>query len=116
VTGEDGTPVSGPKVVDNPEANRFEIVVDGEVAGYAGYRRNGSILSLDHTVVDPRYEGQGLGSTLARAVLDTARDEGLAVRPYCPFIRAYIERHPAYLDLVPADQHARFHLGPAPAD
>jgi uncharacterized protein len=103
--------VSEPTVVDNPEANRFEIVLNGELAGYAEYHRNGSALSVHHTVVDERYEGQGLGSTLARTVLDRARKDGLSVRPFCPFLRSYIERHPAYVDLVPADERVTFHLG-----
>ncbi|GIH77805.1 GNAT family N-acetyltransferase [Planobispora longispora] len=106
-----------PKVVDNPEAGRFEILLDGRKAGFAEYRRKGAKLSLTHTEIDPAFEGRGLGSALARGALDAARAGGLSVLPFCPFIRGYIERHPGYLDLVPADQRARFSLAPAdPAD
>ncbi|MEV1200449.1 N-acetyltransferase, partial [Microbispora rosea] len=45
------------------------------------------------------------------AALDAARDAGLSVLPFCPFVKRYIERHPDYLDLVPADQRARFFDG-----
>ena len=99
-----------PTVVDNPDAGRFEILVDGRVAGFAQYTREGSTLSLHHTEIDPGFEGHGLGSTLARGALDGARSEGLSVLPFCPFIRAYIRRHPEYLDLVPGDQRSRFRL------
>lgn len=102
-----------PQVVDNARAGRFEILVDGETAGSAVYRRAGKKLSFTHTEIDPRFEGRGLGSILARGALDAARAAGMSVLPFCPFIRGYIERHPGYLDLVPPDRRARFGL---PAD
>ena len=104
---------SEPKVVDNPEAGRFEVIVDGEVAGYAEYRRTTSSVAFTHTVVDPRFEGRGLGSVLARGALDATRAAGSSVLPFCPFIRGYIQRHPAYLDLVPPARRAQFQLAPA---
>jgi predicted GNAT family acetyltransferase len=66
-----------------------------------------------HTVIEPRFEGRGLGSLLARGALDATREAGFRVLPFCPFIRGYIERHPAYLDLVPAERRAEFTLAPA---
>ena len=104
---------SAPVVVDAPAASRFEVLVDGRVAGFAQYRRTSSSVSFTHTVVDPAFEGRGLGSVLARGALDATRDAGSPVLPYCPFIRGYIQRHPAYLDLVPADRRAEFALAPA---
>jgi uncharacterized protein len=106
---------SAPVVGDAPAASRFEILVDGAVAGFAEYRRTSSSVSFTHTVVDPAFEGRGLGSVLARDVLDASREAGLTVLPFCPFIRSYIKRHPAYLDLVPAGRRAEFGLAPAPA-
>jgi predicted GNAT family acetyltransferase len=81
-------------VVDNPPAHRYEIRVDGDLAGFVQYRRDGTELALIHTEIDPRFEGHGYGSALARGVLDAARAAGLKVLPYCPFIKAYLERHP----------------------
>jgi predicted GNAT family acetyltransferase len=98
------------RVVDNPVAGRFDIVVDGEPAGLIAYRRAGSRLELTHTEIDSKFEGHGVGSTAVRAALDTARADGLAVLPYCPFVRRYIQRHREYVDLVPADQRPRFDL------
>ncbi|GIH64832.1 GNAT family N-acetyltransferase [Microbispora siamensis] len=100
-----------PQVADNPEASRFEITVDGSLAGFADYRLHGPTISFTHTEIDPAFEGRGLGSTLVRAALDAARDAGLSVLPFCPFVQRYIKRHPdEYLDLVPADRRARFSL------
>lgn len=103
---------NGPTVVDNPVAGRFEVLVDGEVAGFAEYRRTKDATAFTHTVVDPAYEGRGLGSTLARGALDATRAAGSPVLPFCPFIRRYIQRHPAYLDLVPEGRRAEFDLTP----
>jgi len=53
-----------------------------------------------HTVVDPAYEGKGVGSALARAALDEVRGTKRKVLPLCPFIKGWIERHREYVDLV----------------
>jgi uncharacterized protein len=98
------------KVVENDEAGRFDIIVDGEPAGLAAYRRAGSTIEFTHTEIDPEFEGRGLGSVLVREALDAARAGGLAVRPYCPFVRRYIQRHREYTDLVPADERGKFDL------
>jgi predicted GNAT family acetyltransferase len=99
--------VSEPLVRDNPQANQYEIEVDGKVAGFVAYRRAGSTIAVTHTEIDPAYEGRGLGSVLVRGALDAARAEGAAVRPFCPFVRQYIGRHPEYLDLVPEGERER---------
>ena len=106
-----------PTVLDVPERSRFEIHVDGGLAGFAQYRmkaganEGGELMVFTHTQIDDAFEGRGLGSTLVRAALDAARRRGLAVRPDCPFVRAYVARHPdAYLDLVPADLRPRLGL------
>ena len=115
--GEDAGPVDGsptmttsgePTVLDVPARSRFEIHVDGGLAGFAQYRmKDPGLVVFTHTEIGDAYEGRGLGSTLVRAALDTARTRGLAVRPDCPFVRAYIARHPEYLDLVPTDLRPR---------
>jgi predicted GNAT family acetyltransferase len=87
-------------VADNPQRMRFEITVDGQVGGFADYRRHGQSVTFTHTEIDDEYEGRGLGGTLARAVLDDARARGLRVVPQCQFIAAWIQRHPDYADLV----------------
>ena len=104
---------SAPRVVDNREAGRFEVLVGDDVAGFAEYHRTSSATSFTHTVIDPAFEGQGLGSVLARGALDTTRAAGREVLPFCPFIRGYIERHPEYLDLVPTGRRAAFRLSEA---
>ena len=97
-------------VHDAPENERFEIEVDGRLAGAAFYRRTPGRIAFLHTEIEPDFEGQGLGGTLVKEALNTARQEGVDVLPYCPFVRSYIAGHPEYLDLVPADRRAEFEL------
>lgn len=99
------------EVSDQPEQSRYEIRVDGDLAGFSEYKVHDDHVTFTHTEIDDAYEGQGLGSKLARAVLDGARGSGLAVFPACPFIARYIKRHPLpYLDLVPEHVRAKYGL------
>jgi uncharacterized protein len=101
---------TGIEVTDDREAERFTIAVDGEPAGFAQYRDRGRAIAFVHTEIDDRFEGQGLGGRLVSAALDDVRSRGLAVLPFCPFVRGYIARHGEYLDLVPETQRAQFDL------
>jgi uncharacterized protein len=88
-------------VRDNPERHRFEAVDEsGVVAGFAAYRRSKDTVVLTHTEVDDAFEGHGVGSRLAQGALDALREQGVRVKPSCPFISAYIESHQEYADLV----------------
>lgn len=88
---------------DNPAKSRFELVDDeGAVVGWVLYRQEApDRIVYVRTRVEPEHEGHGYGSALAKGVLDEARRRGLRVEPVCPFIRAYLERHPEQADLVP---------------
>jgi hypothetical protein len=97
-------------VSDAPERKRFEVTVDGEPAGFLVYRAKQGLLALIHTEVDDRFEGHGLGGRLARFALDQAREQGLAVLPFCPFVNDWMKRHREYVDLVPATYRASFDL------
>ena len=91
------------EISDHPEQSRYEARQGAELAGVAAYERGDGVITFTHTVVPDAFEGQGVGSALARTVLDQARAAGLAVVPRCSFIAGWIDRHPDYGDLV---QHA----------
>jgi predicted GNAT family acetyltransferase len=96
------------EVRDNRDEVRYEVWTDGQLAGFAQYRLHDGRITFTHTEIDPEYEGTGLGSRLARGALDDVRNRALAVVPVCPFIAAYIKRHPEdYLDLVVPAMRAR---------
>lgn len=89
------------EVADNKERGRYEARLDGELAGFAQYRMDGPQITIFHAEVDPALEGRGVGSQLAKAALDDVGRRGLELVPRCPFIAAYVRRHPdLYLDLV----------------
>ena len=90
--------------------SRFEIWVGDELAGFAVYRRHGEVDDFTHTEIADEFEGRGLGSRLIRAALDETRAAGHQVLPHCPFVRAFMDKHPEYADLVPAGERARFGL------
>jgi uncharacterized protein len=87
-------------VTNAPDRNRYEATIDGRLAGFAVYRDEGTSRVFLHTEVFPEFEGKGVGSALARGALDDVRASGRSLVALCPFVRAYIERHPDYVDLV----------------
>jgi len=89
-------------VSDNPMASRYEAHVDGVLAGVSEYELTSDTIIFLHTVVAEEYEGQGVGTAIARYALDDARARDLHVRPLCPFIRSWMQRHPEYSDLIQA--------------
>ncbi|MBA1838063.1 GNAT family N-acetyltransferase [Corynebacterium sp. zg912] len=84
----------------NEADSQYEIVVGGEVAGFATYTDRDGVRDLPHTVVDPRFRGQGLSKPLIQATLDDARADRLKVTPTCPAVERYIEQNPQYRDLL----------------
>ena len=98
-------------VAENAALHRFEIRVDGELAGFAAYHDHAGRRTFTHTEIDDAFEGHGLGSTLVRHVLDDARERGFEVVPVCPFVRAFIADHlDEYVDLVPEPMRVKFGL------
>ncbi|MFQ6170869.1 GNAT family N-acetyltransferase [Oryzobacter sp. R7] len=89
------------EVTRNDDEGRFEARVDGALAGFAAFHETQHVIVFTHTEVDPAFEGRGVGAALARGALDAVRAQGThEVKPLCPFIRAWIQRHPEYQDLV----------------
>lgn len=87
------------------DRHRYVLVIDGEVAGVAHYLPHAVQDVFTHTVVDERFEGQGLGSELVRAALKDVRGRGRRIVPVCPFVAAYLVKHHDWDDIV--DQPSR---------
>lgn len=96
------------KVIDNSADSRFELYDDDQRVGFVEYHRFRNEIAFLHTEIDPRFEGKGYGSALAKGVLDEARAQGWGVLPYCSFIRGWMLRHHEYGDLVPDHYRERF--------
>ena len=85
-------------VRDNTVRHRFELNADGGVA-FSNYTRDNGAITFMHTEVPKALQGRGIGSTLVKGALDLARAQGVKVKARCPFVKAWIERHPDYADL-----------------
>lgn len=90
------------QVTHDTANHRFVAELDGEMA-VLDYSRHGSEVHFTHTEVPDRFEGQGIGSRLAKAALDWAVGEGARIVPQCPFVVAYVKRHREYHEHVPGE-------------
>ncbi|HXN39919.1 MAG TPA: GNAT family N-acetyltransferase [Solirubrobacteraceae bacterium] len=97
-------------VADAPDSDRYELSIDDEVVGFTTYRATAGLIAFVHTEVDERLQGRGLGDRLIRFALEDARARGLAVLPFCPFVKAFIERHREFEALVPDTYREQFGL------
>ena len=80
-------------VIDNPSLSRFELAVDGQAA-FLNYERAPGTLRLMHTEVPQEFRGRGFGQMLVKGALERGRAEGLRIVAVCPFVRAYLRKHP----------------------
>lgn len=83
-------------VTRNDAAHRYELTVGGVRAGICQFHDGEGIRAFTHTEIKDEFEGQGLGSVIARAVLEDTVNSGLRVVPYCPFIAAWLRKHHDY--------------------
>jgi uncharacterized protein len=88
-----------PQVRHNLSANRFEIQIENQTA-VLNFTQRGEIMIFTHTEVPAELEGRGIGSQLAHAGLEYAREKAFKVVPLCWFVAGYIERHPEYQGLL----------------
>ena len=86
-------------IIDNKADHRFELEVEGHLAT-EHYNRDGNVITFEHTDVPKELGGKGVGSKLVQGALDQVRTAGLKVIPQCPFVKAWIEKHADYQDLV----------------
>jgi uncharacterized protein len=92
-----------PRVTDDPGASRYELWLGATRAGLIEYRSEPGVVVLAHTEIAPAFEGQGLGERLVTGTLEDLRARWLKLVPLCPFVRAYLRRHPDQADLVAGD-------------
>lgn len=86
-------------LIDNEEKKQYEFHIDGDLARIEYMKAQGKIF-LTHTEVPAKFEGKGIGSALIKQALDDIQQKGLTLVPLCPFVAAYINRHPEYNTLI----------------
>ena len=86
-------------LVDNHNFNQYEFRI-GDYLAKIEYKKDDNRIFLTHTEVPPELGGQGIGTELVKQVLEDIKDRGLRLVPLCPFVIAYIKRHPEWMELV----------------
>lgn len=89
-----------PPIQDNTAKHRFEISLSDGDHAFISYQKDASGLALMHTIVPEQWEGKGIAGALVKQVLDKARAESVSILPYCPYVAAWLKRHPDYQDVV----------------
>nr|WP_233613180.1 GNAT family N-acetyltransferase [Leucobacter edaphi] len=86
-------------VIHEPEAHRFAVTVDGQLAGFTAYREReaGTVYDFVHTEIDPAFGGRGLGGVLVSEALTATRLLGRAIVPHCPFVAGWLRKHPDFV-------------------
>ncbi len=87
------------EVLNNASGHRFELAVDGSVAA-AHYELAPGVITFTHTEVPKDLGGRGIGTRLVKGALAQVRRDGLKVVPRCPFVKAYLDKHPGEADLA----------------
>lgn len=89
------------QIIDHTDRHRYELSVDGRLAGRLDYRlKDGNLIDLVHTEIEPGFEGRGLASKIAQFAFDDARSHGRKVIATCEYIAGYAAKHPEYRDLL----------------
>ena len=86
-------------VRNNTAEHRYELTVEGHLAATYYQIANG-VITFVHTEVPDALAGRGVGSKLVKGALDQVRSQSLKVVAQCPFVKAYIEKHAEYADLL----------------
>lgn len=90
-------------VRENSGARTYDAIVDGRVVGTIVYEHEGQRTAFFHTIVEPEFRGQGIGTRLVREALEDIRAKGTTLSNYCGFVSDFISAHPEYADLIDAD-------------
>ncbi|MBT2321006.1 N-acetyltransferase [Variovorax paradoxus] len=103
-------PMTDITITNQPAQHRYEARIGDQLAGYCEYNLMSEAVMFTHTEVMPEHEGKGVGSAIARHVLDEARAQGKQVIPVCQFIAGWIRKHRDYVDLVRPDVQRAFKI------
>lgn len=91
-------------VRDNKQEHRFEMLLGGGELALIQYRQAGEgVLALTHAEVPEGFEGRGIGNAVVKGTFELVRARGLKIIPACPFVAAYLRRHPEYRSLAASE-------------
>ena len=101
-----------PEVTKQTGPDRFEITVDGTVAGFAQFVDHDGSRVFHHTETFPEFGGQGLAGIVVKQALEATRDEGMRIVPVCPYVKKYVTTHDEWAEHVDRPTRETLHAVP----
>ncbi|CAG6394748.1 N-acetyltransferase [Streptomyces cocklensis] len=93
-------PATAPTVRRVDTKHRYEIMVDGKIAGLTAYRDHHDRRVFHHTEIDDAFAGQGLASILVQEALTDVRRSGKRIVPVCPYVAKFLKKHDEFADIA----------------
>ena len=87
------------EIINNTVNEQFEVRQEGHLAVMQYRVRRGRMYFM-HTGVPQALSGRGIAAALDRRALAPAREQAYTIVVYCPFVAAFLKRHPEYDDLI----------------
>jgi uncharacterized protein len=87
------------QVKNNPQNSRFEVLL-GDKLAKIDYVMEDQVIIFVHTEVPKEFGGRGIADKMANTALEYAKTQGYQVMALCPFVAAYIQRHPEYKSIT----------------
>ena len=88
------------EISERPAERRFEAHANGELVGFVDYIPLPGKIIATHTEVFDQFESMGYASQLVRGMIEQLRADGRLLQPLCPYISAWLDRHPDQADIV----------------
>ncbi|MBQ0151995.1 MAG: N-acetyltransferase [Chryseobacterium sp.] len=86
-------------LVKNEDPKRFELSYNGHLA-FIDYKESNTHISLIHTEAAAELAGTGAAAAVVEKTLMYIEESGKSLLPYCPYVFAFIKKHPEWKRLV----------------
>lgn len=86
---------------DDGQKGFFYIKEEEEELALMTYKwRSPDLMIIEHTEVNEKLEGKGIGKQLVDRAVEFAREKGAKILPLCTFAKAVIAKTPEYQDVL----------------
>lgn len=88
------------ELIDNEERHQYEFHVEKYTPKIEYIKSTNGEIYLTHTEVPTALSGMGIGSQIVEKSLKDIERQELRLVPLCPFVAAYIHKHPEWKRIV----------------
>jgi len=86
-------------LIKNEAKKRFEIEIDDHFA-FINYGEREHQIALVHTEAEPELAGTGAAAAVVEKTLEYIKESGKKLLPFCPYVFAFIKKHPEWKTIV----------------